>query len=208
MATLSTYLASSRTRDSQHCRYKIYSIKPSNFFNKHPHLRPRSFQITLFHLPNAIKDERFVGFTTRANLEFPVGNTVDDKIGETHKRLLSDLRKRVMGAVHSYGRILELEGHLKKLRSEAEIGHSGSRFPVELIRTAALESTNTYFRYIGSLTTPPCTENVTWTILEEVREMSKEQVASLRAVMSKENQLNARPIQPLNGRIVELHVET
>ncbi|KAI3984620.1 hypothetical protein MKX01_003983 [Papaver californicum] len=103
--------------------------------------------------------------------------------------------------------LAQLVGHLKKLRSEAEIGHPGSRFPVELIQTSELESTNTYFRYIGSLTTPPCTERVTWTILEQVREISKEQVASLRAVMSKENKLNARPIQQLNGRIVELYVQ-
>ncbi|KAI3924726.1 hypothetical protein MKW92_040963 [Papaver armeniacum] len=325
-------------RDPPYRQLKIYSIKSSNFFNKHPHLHHGSFQNTSFGLQNAVKDERFVGFTTRENLEFPVRSTVDDKIGETHKCLLSDLRKGAVDAVDSYGGILEiktattstmvtgfasfvlgvavalvltpdsfaveepnfsysghkgpdkwatldpsfamcangkaqspvnivkktavynsklepltrsyndvnatlidnivniqvftslgkgagaiyidgkqykllqthwhspsehtidgirydvelhmvhqsadgsfavvavlyrfeaqtlysdriwgclslqLKGHLKKLRSEAEIGHSGSRFPVKLIKTADLESTDTYFRYIGSLTTPP-----------------------------------------------------
>lgn len=28
--------------------------------------------------------------------------------------------------------------------------------------------TRQYYRYIGSLTTPPCTSNVTWTILRKV----------------------------------------
>ncbi|GER52518.1 carbonic anhydrase family protein [Striga asiatica] len=37
-----------------------------------------------------------------------------------------------------------------------------------------------YYRYYGSLTTPPCTENVTWTIFKTVRTASAEQVRALR----------------------------
>lgn len=37
-----------------------------------------------------------------------------------------------------------------------------------------------YYRYIGSLTTPPCTENVVWTIVKKVRTVSREQVGLLR----------------------------
>jgi carbonic anhydrase len=55
-----------------------------------------------------------------------------------------------------------------------------------------------YYRYAGSLTTPPCTEGVRWHVLTEPVELSAAQVDEFRAIFP----LNARPIQPLNGRPV------
>ncbi|KAI8567919.1 hypothetical protein RHMOL_Rhmol02G0158500 [Rhododendron molle] len=40
-----------------------------------------------------------------------------------------------------------------------------------------------YYRYIGSLTVPPCTEGVIWTIVKKVRTVSREQVRALRDVV-------------------------
>lgn len=62
-----------------------------------------------------------------------------------------------------------------------------------------------YYRYVGSLTTPPCTENITWTILGKVRSISKEQVAALEAPLSPEYKKNSRPVQPLNGRQIQMY---
>ncbi|KAK4255120.1 hypothetical protein QN277_008157 [Acacia crassicarpa] len=62
-----------------------------------------------------------------------------------------------------------------------------------------------YYRYMGSLTTPPCTENVTWTILAEVRTVSKEQVKLLRDAVHDDSEINARPLQPINNRLVQLY---
>ncbi|WP_174769853.1 carbonic anhydrase [Paraburkholderia hayleyella] len=50
--------------------------------------------------------------------------------------------------------------------------------------------------YTGSLTTPPCTENVHWLVLEEPIEMSAKQIQAFR----KEFSDNHRPVQPFNGR--------
>ncbi|KAJ3700173.1 hypothetical protein LUZ61_003878 [Rhynchospora tenuis] len=62
-----------------------------------------------------------------------------------------------------------------------------------------------YVRYIGSLTTPPCTENIIWNVLLKVREMSRGQAEELRSILEEGFKINSRPTQPLNGRIVEMY---
>ncbi|KAA8516723.1 hypothetical protein F0562_016771 [Nyssa sinensis] len=62
-----------------------------------------------------------------------------------------------------------------------------------------------YYRYHGSLTTPPCSETVIWNVLAKVRSISKEQLEALRAPLNSECKHNARPLQQLNGRRIELY---
>lgn len=56
-----------------------------------------------------------------------------------------------------------------------------------------------YYHFVGSLTTPPCSEDVGWYVLKQPIEASKEQIGKLRALFGD----NARPVQPLNGRVVQ-----
>ncbi|XP_077251570.1 alpha carbonic anhydrase 7-like [Tasmannia lanceolata] len=63
-----------------------------------------------------------------------------------------------------------------------------------------------YYRYMGSLTTPPCTEGVVWTLLKKVRTVSREQVKLLRDAVHDDSEMNARPTQPKNNRPVHLYV--
>lgn len=56
------------------------------------------------------------------------------------------------------------------------------------------------FRYEGSLTTPPCSEEVEWIVLEQPIEMSKEQIDLFRQIFED----NHRPVQPLNDREVDI----
>ncbi|WCJ41001.1 alpha carbonic anhydrase 7 [Euphorbia peplus] len=65
--------------------------------------------------------------------------------------------------------------------------------------------TGKFYRYIGSLTVPPCTESVTWTILRQLKTVSEEQVKLLRVAVHDKSDTNARPIQGLNGRDVHLY---
>ncbi|KAM1757368.1 hypothetical protein ACFX11_006628 [Malus domestica] len=69
-------------------------------------------------------------------------------------------------------------------------------------------SSTKYYRYIGSLTTPPCTQNVIWTIAREVSTVSEEQVKALRVAVHDDSDTNARPVQPRNRRIVQLYRQT
>ena len=52
-------------------------------------------------------------------------------------------------------------------------------------------------RYNGSLTTPPCTEGVKWTLLTVPVEMSRPQIDAFKAAYTG----NVRPVQRLNGRV-------
>lgn len=54
-----------------------------------------------------------------------------------------------------------------------------------------------YYRYTGSLTTPPCSEPVDWIVLREIRAISQEQANRFAAL---HNGFNHRPIQPRHGR--------
>ena len=55
-----------------------------------------------------------------------------------------------------------------------------------------------YYAYDGSLTAPPCTEGVRWIVMKSPLELSAAQVARLKQLFPN----NARPVQPLNGRVV------
>ena len=53
-----------------------------------------------------------------------------------------------------------------------------------------------YYTFTGSLTTPPCSEGVTWFVLKNPTSISNTEVARFAQLYP----MNARPTQPLNGR--------
>lgn len=57
---------------------------------------------------------------------------------------------------------------------------------------------NGIYRYQGSLTTPPCSETVLWTVLSTPILVSQKDVEAFQALFP----MNARPIQPVNRRYV------
>lgn len=59
----------------------------------------------------------------------------------------------------------------------------------------------TFYRYSGSLTTPPCAQGVTWLVMKNPVEMSAEQIADFTNIIAGNN----RPLQPLNARDVLFH---
>ncbi len=61
-----------------------------------------------------------------------------------------------------------------------------------------LPAARTTYRYPGSLTSPPCTEGVTWLLMTEPVEVSGDQLAAFTRVIDGNN----RPVQPLNEREV------
>ena len=59
-----------------------------------------------------------------------------------------------------------------------------------------LPERRTAWRYRGSLTTPPCTEGVSWIVMTEPVTLSAAQIAAFGALYPR----NFRPVQPLAGR--------
>jgi len=58
--------------------------------------------------------------------------------------------------------------------------------------------TSKFYTFMGSLTTPPCSENVKWFILKDKQTISANQIKSLRKIYPN----NFRPIQSKNSRTI------
>jgi carbonic anhydrase len=61
---------------------------------------------------------------------------------------------------------------------------------------ALLPADASYWRYNGSLTTPPCSEGVKWHVMKNAIEASADQIAAFKALYTG----NARPVQAMNAR--------
>ena len=68
-----------------------------------------------------------------------------------------------------------------------------------LAPAALLPDDRDYYRLNGSLTTPPCTEGVTWLVMKQPLSASTEQITALSELLAGPNN---RPVQPLNARVV------
>lgn len=73
------------------------------------------------------------------------------------------------------------------------------RMPPGLINLKeVLPQDQRYYQFMGSLTTPPCSEGVLWQVLKQAVSISPEQLKLFTQLYP----MNARPVQPLNGRPV------
>ena len=62
-----------------------------------------------------------------------------------------------------------------------------------------LPNDRNYFTYMGSLTTPPCSENVLWFVMKNPIYVSEEQVKNFDRIYP----MNARPLQPKGDRLIK-----
>lgn len=62
-----------------------------------------------------------------------------------------------------------------------------------------LPASRNYYAYMGSLTTPPCTEGVLWLVMKQPVAISQEQID----IFARLYRNNARPLQPTAGRLIK-----
>ena len=73
------------------------------------------------------------------------------------------------------------------------------RSDIKIDPSQLLPAKRGYYTFIGSLTTPPCSEGVLWLVLKNPIQASKEQFAGFATLYKN----NVRPIQPVNGRLIK-----
>ena len=79
------------------------------------------------------------------------------------------------------------------------IEEGAERVPDETVNGGGLlPASSAFTAYSGSLTTPPCSEGVAWFVMKNSITASSGQIAIMQAAMP----TNARPTQPLNGRLM------
>jgi carbonic anhydrase len=71
--------------------------------------------------------------------------------------------------------------------------------PVKINAVDLLPESKGYYTFSGSLTTPPCSEDVTWFVLKTPVQVSADEIARF----ARSYPMNARPVQPVNGRDIQ-----
>ena len=70
---------------------------------------------------------------------------------------------------------------------------------VQINVASLLPSDHGYYTFPGSLTTPPCSENVTWYVLKSPMAISGSEIGKFGSIYPH----NARPVQPVNDRVLQ-----
>uniref|UniRef100_A0A0D9X8S5 Carbonic anhydrase n=1 Tax=Leersia perrieri TaxID=77586 RepID=A0A0D9X8S5_9ORYZ len=137
----------------------------------------------------------------------PSEHTVDGRRYDLELHLVHQDSKKinaVIGILYVIGNpdpfIRTLEPSIKKIANR-----KGKSEPIGMVDPSLAKSKDpVYYRYNGSLTTPPCTEGVIWTVFKMTQTVAKYQLDLLRDAVADGYENNARPLQNLNKRNINI----
>lgn len=150
--------------------------------------------------PNAVTLDGTRYELRQFHLHTPSEHTIDGKPAAMEVHLVhqsAEGRLAVLGVLLELGREnAALAGFFDAIPAAAAATSSVAPQPVQINPAHLVPTWSDLVRYDGSLTTPPCSEGVLWSVYESPRMISKAQLDAFTAVHPE----NSRPLQPLNGR--------
>jgi carbonic anhydrase len=128
----------------------------------------------------------------------PSENHVDGKEYPLEAHFVHADEQGNLAVVAVFFKLGESNSTLAKLLQNIPSKDQNIAIKVPFDADALIPSDKEYYRFSGSLTTPPCSEGVRWLVLKDVQSISPEQVKQFANVMGENN----RPIQALNARLI------
>ncbi|WP_159737249.1 carbonic anhydrase [Vibrio atypicus] len=128
----------------------------------------------------------------------PSENHVDGKEYPLEAHFVHADEQGNLAVVAVFFKLGESNSTLAKLLQNIPSKDQNIAIKVPFDADALIPSDKEYYRFSGSLTTPPCSEGVRWLVLKDVQSISPEQVKQFANVMGENN----RPIQALNARVI------
>ena len=159
-----------------------YTLRQFHFHARSEHLVDGRDYPMEVHLVHAISDQQYEELPPTLAANKPPPNSL-----------------AIIGVMIKEGRTHEL---IKDLWAEIpKVGEAPLRYKIKGLNASTLlppAGKRSFFRYNGSLTTPPYTENVLWTVMTEPIEFSREQIDAFKKLYPSNN----RPKQEANQRFV------
>ncbi|APV51679.1 carbonate dehydratase [Betaproteobacteria bacterium GR16-43] len=146
-----------------------------------------------------------VGGTRYELLQFHFHKPSEEKIdGKSHAMVAHLVHKGADGKLAVVAVLLDkgganptIDAIWKNLPKEKEKESAAANVTIDAAKL--LPADKGYYAFQGSLTTPPCSEEVRWLVLKTPVKIAESEIAAFGKIYP----MNARPTQPLNGRTLE-----
>ena len=159
----------------------------------------RTVQIN-FNQGNTLELEQQVFHLKQFHLHSPSENTIKGKSFAMEMHLVHATEQGELAVVAVMFEEGEENKKLKRLWKELPKKAGNTvQLKHQDLAAAFLPENLDYYRFNGSLTTPPCSEGVRWIVLKDIQQASKQQIKAFSSLLEHPNN---RPVQPANARLV------
>ncbi|VDK88771.1 unnamed protein product [Litomosoides sigmodontis] len=177
-------------------------VKP-HFENDRPKIQggglDQTYRLVQYHFHWGLQDNEGSEHTL-AGLHYPV------ELHLVHEGLTNPKKLAVIGVFFVLG--FDDTALLQECTVLNELINPAKSQPIQdiVLNDKLPKNRKSFWRYTGSLTTPPCSEVVTWTIFTEPIVITKFQLSLFRALRDRSGSVikNFRPVQKLYDREVQL----
>jgi carbonic anhydrase len=146
----------------------------------------------------SVGDKRYE--LTQFHFHHPSEETIDGKPYDMVVHLMHQASDGEIAGVAILVKVGKANAAITKLWASMPSSEGQEEVPdLELNPAVFLPDRLSYYTYTGSQTAPPCTEGVRWFILKTPIEMSHKQIKRFGKLFPHD----VRPVQPLNGRVVQ-----